>query len=245
MRFNSGLISCLLLASAVLAGSYQSQQLNLLKRSPQIQDNSELAGARIDSGNSGTFNTITGILVAPILSGDRDSAVAVWMSIDSDGSSFGCANFVTVSLTSTVTADGTQHQASMRWFPNPVVVFPLNIVSGDRIQVTFNTSDWLSGSLTFNNLSRVQSVTKEFKTDSLLCGKYADWMVGRVMGVYGADVPLANFTTLTIQSTSAGLRGGASYGPAEASTLFQTHTDYGVVKPKTDSDSIIFDASGL
>ncbi|KAF8434324.1 peptidase A4 family-domain-containing protein [Boletus edulis BED1] len=242
MRFNSGLISCFSLASAVLAGPYQSQQLNLLKRSPPIQDNSDLAGARLgDSGNDGTFNTITGILVAPILSGDPDSAVSVWMSIDSDGNVGGCPHYVGAYLVSSVTPDGTQHQATMRWTPNPVVVFPLNIVSGDRIQVTFNTSDWLSGSLTFNNLSRGQSVAKEFKTDSLLCGKYADWMVGRLVG----NEALANFSTLTIQSASAGARGGASYGPAAATTLFQTHTDHGVVKPITGSDFIIFDASGM
>ncbi|KAF8434322.1 hypothetical protein L210DRAFT_3553629 [Boletus edulis BED1] len=233
MRFNSGLISCLLLASAVLAGSYQSQQLNLLKRSPQIQDNSELAGASIDSGGIGTFNTITGIFVAPILSGDRDSAVVVWMSIDSDDNSNGCSSHVVASLISTVTSDGTQHQASMRWFPHPWVDFPLNMVSGDRVQVTFNSSDLLRG----------QSVTKEFRTNDSLCGRYADWMVGRVAANGG--VPLANFSRLTIQSTSAGAQGAHSYGPAAATTLFQMPTDHGVVKPITDSDSISIDASGM
>ncbi|KAF8131933.1 peptidase A4 family-domain-containing protein [Boletus edulis] len=224
MRFNSGLISCFSLASAVLA---------------------ELAGARIDSGDSGTFDTITGILVAPILSGDPDSAVAVWMSIDSDGNVGECPNYVVASLISTVTSDGTQHQASMRWFPQSPVDFPLNMVSGDRVQVTFNASESRSGALTFNNLSRGQSVTKEeFRTDYPLCGRYANWMVGRV-AVNGAKVPLANFSRLTIQSTSAGAWYGPSYGPAAATILFQMPTDHGgVVQPLTDNDTISFEADG-
>ncbi|KAG6382137.1 peptidase A4 family-domain-containing protein [Boletus reticuloceps] len=251
MRFNSGLISCFFLASAVLAGSDQSHQLNLLERSPKVLDSSVWAGARLGD-NDGTFNSVTGILVAPTLSGDPGSAVAVWMGIDGDGDvvynneAVGCQNYFVCGILSTVTSGGTQHQAFMRWFPHPPLDFPFDITTGDRIQITFNVYDWMSGTLIFNNLSRGQSVTKNFKCASLLCGRLAEWMVGRV-AAGGENLPLANFSRLLIASASAGARGGLSFGPAATTlgitNIYQLTTDHGgVIKPVADSDSVSFDA---
>jgi len=239
MRFNSGLISCLLLASAVLGDSDQSQLLNLLGRSPI--NNKNWVGSR-QTNFPGTYDSITGILVAPQLSGDPGSAVAVWMGIDGDADRPGIPHSFISGILSTVTSNGIQHQAFMRWYPHPPLDFPFDIVTGDRVKITFNVSDWMSGSLTFENLSRTQSVTKDFQCSAALSGAYAEWMVGYVSS-YGANVPLANFSRILISDASAGARDGAFYGPNAQGAgnifLFEMTTDNGVMfKPVVDGDSL-------
>lgn len=200
-----------------------------------VQYSANWAGAVLTSPPSGeTFNLVSAQFVvptpeAPLGGQNSDYSASAWVGIDGDTYSkaiWQSGVDFTISSIGEVSFD-----AWYEWYPNPAVdISSFSLSSGDVISVTVSSSSSSKASVTMENLSTGQSVTKSASapsSNSVLGGQNAEWIV-EDFNVAGSQVPFADF-------------GSVLFSNAVASTASSSlGTDGAVIMEiKDDNDNIL------
>jgi len=168
-----------------------------------VQYSSNWAGAVYESPPSGTFTAVSGRITVPTPSssgGSGEQAASAWVGIDGD-------TYTNAILQGGVDfyVDGgsVSYDAWYEWYPDYAYDFSgIDISAGDVLLLSVKSTSSRAGSVTIENETTGQTVTKSLTSSSALGGQNAEWIV-EDFEENGSLVPFANFGTVVFSSASA------------------------------------------
>lgn len=232
MKFTASLFSNVLFATTILASpmsrnqrraglSHQSNPLvkvptptvegDLLSNASNVQYSSNWAGAVLTAPPAGqTFNAVSGTFTVPTpsapSSGSGTWSASAWVGIDGDTySSAILQSGVDFTVTKSGSSTSTSFDAWYEWYPDYAYDFDIAISAGDVISVSIASSSSSAGTVTLENLTTGETVSKSLtapSSSSDLGGQNAEWIVEDYES-NGELVALADFGTVTFTDAVA------------------------------------------
>lgn len=198
------------------AGSGEKEALiNGVTNVTHVEYSGNWAGAVIENPPSGqTWNKVSAQITVPTPSAPSSAsgtyAASAWVGIDGDT----CQSAILqggVDFYAVRSGSGTRvsYDAWYEWFPDYAYDFSgISISAGNVIQMSVQATSKTAGSVTLQNLSTGQTVTKSITSSASLCGTNAEWIVEDFQSG-NSQVPFANFGTVTFSNTVAGTSGSS------------------------------------
>ncbi|KAL9617815.1 MAG: hypothetical protein Q9160_007420 [Pyrenula sp. 1 TL-2023] len=198
--------------------------VNGVTNETHVEYSGNWAGAVIENPPSGqTWNKVSAQITVPTPSAPSSAsgtyAASAWVGIDGDT----CQNAILqggVDFYAVRSGSGTRvsYDAWYEWFPDFAHDFTgISISAGNVIQMSVQATSLTAGSVTLENLSTGQTVTKSLTSSASLCGTNAEWIVEDFQSG-NSQVPFANFGTVTFSNAVAGTS-SSSQGTSGATIL--------------------------
>ncbi|KZV64513.1 concanavalin A-like lectin/glucanase [Peniophora sp. CONT] len=178
------------------------------------------AGSVNMDDNAG-WKDVTGTVVVPTPNappGTNGTASAfIWVGIDGAGTNPSCSGqILQTGIQIAVTKGVVSYQAWHEWWPAEATYWPtstIEIHAGDTVTMTVKATSSTSGNATVTNHNTGQTAWHHYVGDTHpLGGCLSEWIV-EDYSVGNAEVPFANFTTVTFTDARATAANGSVYGP--------------------------------
>ncbi|EIW87320.1 hypothetical protein CONPUDRAFT_116513 [Coniophora puteana RWD-64-598 SS2] len=210
----SFLVSALLASVAVaspLTGGVPTNVKVLSAEDPAYEQlNSNWAGAVLRK-DGGTFQAVTGSFKVPKPTGE--GSAAIWVGVDG----MDCGVILQTGVDASIKGGQVSYSSWYEWFPDPSYTFDnIDFAAGDDVTLTATTHSTTTGTVTIENKTKNQKVTKDVSSTSALCQKNAEWIVEDYSS--GGLVEFDNFGTVTFTSATA-TTGSGSVGPDGATIV--------------------------
>jgi hypothetical protein len=191
-----------------------------------VQYSGNWAGGVLTAPPAGqTFNAVSGQFTVPTASpppgGSGGSySASIWVGIDGD--TYGNAILQTGVDITVDDAGDLSYDAWYEWYPAYAVDFTsFSFSAGDTISASVKSSSSNHGTVTLENVSTGQSVSKSISapsSSSNLGGQNAEWIV-EDFDSGGSQVSFADFGTVLFTNAVASASGGSSEGTSGAAIL--------------------------
>ncbi|KAJ7198909.1 aspergillopepsin [Mycena haematopus] len=242
--FASTFLSCILLATAVVAAPRSNINARIARRAgahlsgPRLPVDgvSALAGKKGNTSNveyssnwagaswespSGTYKSVTGTFVvptpkAPSGGGSGTYSASAWVGIDGD--TCGSAILQT-GIDFTISGGSVSYDSWYEYYPDVAHDFSgIPIHAGDTITLTATATSSTAGTVIIENVSTGKTVTKKLTSSAELCGENAEWIV-EDYEEGSSLVPFANFQKVVFTAAEATTSSGSTVGPSGATII--------------------------
>nr|GAT52909.1 predicted protein [Mycena chlorophos] len=206
-----------------------------------VEYSSNWAGAVFESP-ANTYRSVTGTFVVPtpkVPAGSPTNGTysgSIWVGIDGDTCS---SAILQTGIDFTITNGRASYDAWYEYYPAYAYDFlGISIAAGNTIKLTATALSTTSGTVTIQNLSNKQTMTRPLVSTAKLCLQNVEWIVEDYQE-NGSQVPFASFSpAVTFTNAVATLKSGKTVGPSGSVLIEMVQNNQVVTSVSTGASSV-------